>query len=68
MTAVADVSKRQTDISYKGELQIVIKENVRHKVCTCETCHTTIPESVFITMFMSRGKRNCEVAYYVSIY
>ncbi len=41
MTAVADVSRGQTDISYKGELQTVTKLCMRHHVCPGEICHTT---------------------------
>ncbi len=55
MTAVADVSKGKTDISYKGELQTLTKLNMRHQVCPGETCGTTISESI-ITMFMSRDE------------
>ncbi len=66
-TAVANVSKGQTDMSYKGELQILTKLSMRHQVCPGETCHTNISEST-ITMLMSRGISNCEVTYYVSIY
>ncbi len=42
MTSVADVSKGQTDISYKGEPQTLTKLSMRHQVCPSETCHTTI--------------------------
>ncbi len=41
MTAVADVDKGQTDISYKGELQTLSTQSMGHQVCPCETCHTT---------------------------
>ncbi len=66
MTVVVDVSKGQTDMSYKSELQIPTKLCMRHQVCPSETCHTTISESI-ITMFMSRGTSNYGVIYYVSI-
>ncbi len=33
MTAVADVRKGQADMSYKGELQTLIKLSIRHQVC-----------------------------------
>ncbi len=65
MTAVANVSKGQTYMSYKGEFQTLTKLIMRHQVCPAETCHATISEST-ITMFMP--KRNCGVTYYVSIY
>ncbi len=45
-TAVVDVSKGQTDMSYKGELQTLIKLNMRHQVCPSETCRAIISESV----------------------
>ncbi len=61
MTAVADVSKGQTDMSYKGEMQTLTK------LSPGETCYTTISE-VIITMLMSRGRHNCGVTYYVRIY
>ncbi len=69
MRAVADVSKGQIDMSYKGELQTLPKQSMRRKVCTGETCRTTIyiSESA-ITMLMSRGRSNCGVTYYVNIY
>ncbi len=57
MTAVADVSKGQTDMSYKGELQTLTKLSMRHHVCPSETCRMTISEST-ITMLMSRGRSN----------
>ncbi len=37
-TAVADVSKGQTDMSYKGELETLTKLSMRHQVCPSETC------------------------------
>ncbi len=42
MTAVADDSKGQTDMSYKGELQTLSKQSMRHYVCPGETCHITM--------------------------
>ncbi len=48
-TAIADVSKGQTD---KGELQTLIKLSMRHQVCHNETCHMIISESIII-MLMS---------------
>ncbi len=40
---VADGSKGQTDMSYKGELQTLTNLSMRHQVCTGETCtcHTS---------------------------
>ncbi len=40
MTAVADVIKGQTDMSYKGEHQTLTKQSTRHQVCPGETCTT----------------------------
>ncbi len=40
ITAFADVSKGQKDMSYKGELQSLTKLNIRHQVCPGETCRT----------------------------
>ncbi len=37
MTIVADITKGQTYMSYKGELQTVIKLSLRHQVCPSET-------------------------------
>ncbi len=42
MTAVANVGKEQTDMSYKGELQTLTKLSMGHQVCPGETCCTTI--------------------------
>ncbi len=66
-TVVADVSKGQIDMSYKGELQTLVKLSMRHKVCPSETCCVIISESI-IPMLMSWGRSNCGVTYYVSIY
>ncbi len=44
-TAVANVSKGQTDMSHKGELQTLTKLSMRHQVYPNDTCHTTISES-----------------------
>ncbi len=66
-TAVADVSKGQIDMSYKGELQTLTKLRMRHQICPSETCRAIISESI-ITMLMSRGSSNCGVTYYVNIY
>ncbi len=66
-TAVADVSKEQTHMSYKGELQTLTKLSMRHQVCLSDTCRMIISESI-LTMLMSRGRSNCGVAYYVSVY
>ncbi len=65
MTAVTDVSKGQTDMSYKGDPQTLTKLSMRRQICPGETCCTTIIESI-ITMLMSRGRSNCRVTYYVS--
>ncbi len=35
-TAVADVSKGQTDMSHKGELQTLTKLSMKHQVCPSE--------------------------------
>ncbi len=51
--AIADISKWQTDMSHKGELQTLIKLSMRHQVCPGETCHMTISEPT-ITMLMSK--------------
>ncbi len=66
-TAVANVSKGQTDMSYKGELQILTKLSMRHQVCPSETC-CAIKSEYILTMLMSRGRSNCGVTYYVSVY
>ncbi len=65
-TTIANVSKGQTDMSHKCELQTLNKLSMRHQVCPSETYTMTISESI-ITMLMSGGKYNCEVTYYVSI-
>ncbi len=67
MIAVANVNKGQTDMSYKGEFLQLTKLCMRYQVCPGETCHTTISEST-ITILMSRGRCNCRVMHYVSIY
>ncbi len=51
-TAVADVSKGQTDMLYKGELQTLTKLSMRHQVCPSEICHVIISECI-LTMLMS---------------
>ncbi len=66
MIAVANVSKGQTDMSYKGELQSLTKLSMRYQVCHSETCCTIISEST-ITMPMSRGRGNCGDTYFVSV-
>ncbi len=58
MTAEFDVSKGQTDMSYKGELQTLTNLSVKQQGCPDETCCTTISESI-ITMLISRGRSNC---------
>ncbi len=45
MTAVANVNKGQTDMSYKGELQMPTKQSMRHQVSPGEACCTSISES-----------------------
>ncbi len=62
-TAVADVSKGQTDMTYKGELQTLTKLNMRHQIRPRETCHAIILESI-LTKLMSRGRSNCGVTYH----
>ncbi len=66
MTAVANVSNGQIDMSYNTELRTLTK-HIRHQVCPGETCHRSTSESG-ITMLIPRGKSNCGVTYYVSIY
>ncbi len=66
-TAVANVSKGQTDMSHKGMLQTLTKLSMRYQVCPSETCCAIISESI-ITMLMSRARSNCGVTYYVNIY
>ncbi len=51
MSAVANVSKGQTDMSYKRELQTLTELGMRQQVCPGETCCTAISESN-ITMLM----------------
>ncbi len=46
MAAVANVSKRQTDMSYKGELQTLTKLSMRCHVCPDVTCCMIISESI----------------------
>ncbi len=41
-TAVADISKGQTDMSYKSELQTLTKLSMRHQVCHSETCQALV--------------------------
>ncbi len=55
MTKADNVSKGQTDMSYKDELQILTKLVMRYKVCPVESWRTTIEEST-ITMLMSSGR------------
>ncbi len=57
MTAVADVSKGQTDMLYKGELQTLTKRSIRDQACPGETRCTIILASI-ITMLISSGKSN----------
>ncbi len=54
-TVVANVSKEQTDMSYKGELQTLTKLSMRRQVCPSETWPTIISDSI-ITMLLSRGR------------
>ncbi len=42
-TAVANVSKGQTDMSHKGEHQKLTKLSMRHQVSPSETCRTSVP-------------------------
>ncbi len=65
LTAVANNSKGQTDMSYKGELQTLTKLSMKHQVCPGETCRTTTSGSIIT---IPRGRSNCGVIYYVSIY
>ncbi len=51
-TAVADVSKGQTDMSHTGDLQTLTKLSMRYQVCPSEICCTIILESIII-MLMS---------------
>ncbi len=45
MTAVADVSKGTTYMSYKWDPQTLTKLSMRHQVCSGVTYHTTISVS-----------------------
>ncbi len=45
MTAVADDSKGQTDMSHEGQLQTVTKLSMRNHIFPGETCGMTISES-----------------------
>ncbi len=65
MTVIADVSKGQIYMLYKGELQALIKLSMIHQDCLGETCRTSISESTII-MLMSRSSSNCGVTYYMS--
>ncbi len=56
MTYVADESKGQTDMTYKGELQTLTKLSIRHQVCPGETYSTTIPESTTTQLFVPQRK------------
>ncbi len=41
LTAVADVSKGQTDIPYQGEHQTLTKQSIKHQLCSSVLlCHT----------------------------
>ncbi len=40
MISAADVSKGQTDMSYKGELHTLTKQSMRRQVFPREICHT----------------------------
>ncbi len=42
MTAVANVRKRQIDMSYNGEHPTLTKQSMRHQVYPGETCHASI--------------------------
>ncbi len=42
MIGATDFSKVQTYMSYKGKLQTLIKQSMRHQVSPGETCHTII--------------------------
>ncbi len=46
VTAVADVSKAQTDMSYKHELQTLTKLSMRHQVSTVKTVTQTYQSSL----------------------
>ncbi len=52
---IARVNKRQSNMSYKGELQTLNKQCMRHQVCPSETCRTTISKfAINMLMFMGR--------------
>ncbi len=53
MIAVASVSKRQTDMSYKGELQTLTNLSMRHQVCPGETCHKIVLQSMLSFSMLS---------------
>ncbi len=67
LTAVADVSKGQTDMPYQGAHQTLTEHSMRHQVCPSETCWKTISISA-VPLLMFRGKGNCGMTYYVRIY
>ncbi len=67
LTAVANVSKGQTDIPYQGAHHTLTKQSIKHQVCPNETCCTIISIST-VTTLMSRGRSNCGIPDYVRIY
>ncbi len=58
-TSVADVhvSKGQTCMSHKGELQTLTKLSMRHQVCRSETCRMIISESIITMLNHVRGQK-----------
>ncbi len=63
MTAIADVRKGQTCMSFKGEHQARTKQWLRHHVCPGVICRATISEST-MTILVSRDRSNCGVTDY----
>ncbi len=64
LTAVANVSKGQTDMSYQGEHQLLTKQSMRHHVCNSDT----FLQSYLYLLFMSRDRSNCGITDYVRFY
>ncbi len=61
LTAVADVSKGQTDMPYQGEHQTLTEQSMRQHICPDETISA-------INVLMSRGRGNCGISDNVRIY
>ncbi len=61
------MSLKGTVMAHKGELQTLTKLSIRHQICPSETCVVQSYQST-ITMLMFRGRSDCGVTHYVSIY